>query len=153
MTSYLSGDGSAIVEGELREVESPSGLQEQKQQIEWLVDRLLILLPQWRQRDRVALSSGPPRVWRMTPLSVNGSQSSSNHADFPFRARFAKQPPDNVKKRLICSISRTPTPPRMHRLSLWTHTKGREPSGARRDAKMAVISLVENDDPNRFQLN
>jgi hypothetical protein len=44
MTSYSSGDGSAIVEGELREVESPSGLQEQKQQIEWLVDRMLILM-------------------------------------------------------------------------------------------------------------
>ena len=114
---------------------------------------MIILMLQWRQRDRVALSSRPLRVWRMTPLSINGFQSSSNHADFPFRARFAKQLPDEVKKRVLCSISHAPTPPRTHRPSLWTHTKGREPSGACGDAKMAVILSVENDDPNRFQLN
>jgi hypothetical protein len=160
MTSYSSVDGTAIVVGELREVESllfwdvirtPSA---ERTKIERLTDRMLILMLQWRQEIASPSPQGlcPCEGWLLW-ASMARSPSSSNDTDYPFWAQFAKQRPDDVKERLICCISRASTPPRTHRPSLWTHTKGREPSGARGGAEMAVILSVENDDPNRFQLN
>lgn len=87
-------------------------------------------------------------VWMMTRGGVNGSQSPSNGADLPFRWRFAKRRPDNIKRRLICHISCASVPPRMHRPSLWAHTKGREQLGARVDAEMSENLPVKNECPN-----
>jgi hypothetical protein len=105
-----------------------------------------ILLPQWRQettpscpRDLYVCGEWLTGVWEAHNCHQMAQISHFEH--------FAKQHLGDDKKRLICSISCDPTPTRTHQQSLWTHMKGRKPSGARGDAKMAVI-LARGSSPS-----